>query len=175
MLPMTNHLASLPRRDLLRIGLAGLWGYSWSLPQLLAAEATHSPVKDNGISLIYIFLKGGLSTIDTWDMKPNAPSEIRGEFSPIASNIPGIQVGELLPQSSQQMDKYSLLRGFGHRNSDHGPADHYMLTGYHPVAGFNPSLSPNNQRPSFGSIAIKRFRWNWAAGRSFASSASAAA
>lgn len=154
--PTTSRRASFPRRDLLRIGLAGLWGYSWSLPQLLASDATSSPAKDNGISLIYIFLKGGLSTIDTWDMKPNAPSEVRGEFSPIASNVPGIQLGELLPQSSQQMDKYSLLRGFGHRNSDHGPADHYMLTGYHPVAGFNPSLSPNNQRPSFGSIISRK-------------------
>lgn len=54
------------------------------------------------------------------------------------------------------MDKFSLLRGFGHRNSDHGPADHYMLTGYHPVAGFNPSLTPNNQRPSLGSLVSRK-------------------
>lgn len=145
------------RRDLLRIGAAGLFGYGLSLPQLLAAESyAEKKARDNGVSFIYVFLKGGLSTIDTWDLKPNAPPEFRGEFSPIATNVPGVQLGELLPQSAGVMDKFSLLRGFGHRNSDHGPADHYMLTGYHPVAGFNPSLTPNNQRPSLGSLVSRK-------------------
>jgi hypothetical protein len=54
------------------------------------------------------------------------------------------------------MDKFSLIRSFAHRNSDHGPADHYMLTGYHPVAGFNPNLSPNNQYPAHGSVIARK-------------------
>src|SRR6185503_19692260 len=77
-------------------------------------------------------------------------------FGPIRTNVPGIDVCEHLPRTAGQMDKFSLIRSFGHRNSDHGPADHYMLTGYHPVAGFNPSLSPNNQRPAHGAIIAKK-------------------
>ena len=147
----------LPRRDALRIGVAGLFGGGLSLARLLEAQA-NSPdeaARGNGVSLIILFLKGGLSTIDTFDLKPNAPAEFRGEFNPIATNLPGVQIGEHLPRVAQQMDKFSLIRSFGHRNSDHGPADHYMLTGYHPVAGFNPSLSPNNQRPAHGSVIAR--------------------
>jgi hypothetical protein len=70
--------------------------------------------------------------------------------------VPGITIGEHTPRVAQQMDKLAFIRSFRHHNSDHGPADHYMLTGYFPQAGFNPSLSPNNQRPSFGSIISKK-------------------
>src|SRR5688572_20703166 len=95
------------RRDFLRLGLAGLFGSSLSLPQLLRAEANRpgKPVKDRGVSVIYVFLKGGLSTIDTWDMKPNAPAEFRGEFDPAPTNVPGIQICDLMPKLARQMDK----------------------------------------------------------------------
>lgn len=130
-----------------------------TLPTLLqqqAMAAEQGTGQKDERSLIIVFLRGGLSTIDTFDMKPDAPSEFRGEFKPISTCVPGIHVGEHLPKVAQQMDKFSLIRSFGHRNSDHGPADHYMLTGYHPVAGFNGGLSPNNQRPSHGSIIAKK-------------------
>src|SRR6186713_116535 len=155
---MNSHFCDgLQRRDFVRLGITGLFGSSLSLPQLLQAEATPAgnAIKDRGLSVIYVFLKGGLSTIDTFDMKPNAPAEFRGEFNPAATNVPGLQIADLLPKMAKQMDKVALLRGFGHKNSDHGPADHYMLTGYFPQAGFNPSLMPNNQRPSFGSIIAR--------------------
>jgi hypothetical protein len=100
-------------------------------------------------------LQGGLSTIDTWDMKPDAPAEFRGEFKPISTNVPGIQLCEHLPRLSKEMDKLALVRSFGHSNSGHGPADHFMLTGYHPTAGFNGSLKPNNQKPSHGSVIAR--------------------
>ena len=155
-----NHLFcdGLVRRSFLKLGISGLFGGSLSLASLLAARANPAarPATDKGVSVIYLFLKGGLSTIDTLDLKPDAPSEFRGEFNPIATNVPGIVVGECLPKLARQMDKLSLLRGFGHKNSDHGPADHYMLTGYFPGAGFNPNLNPNNLRPSFGSIISKK-------------------
>lgn len=149
----------LRRRDVLRVGFAGLYGAGWTLPELLqrqarAADNTGTAPRD--VSLIILFLKGGLSTIDTWDMKPDAPTEFRGEFQPIDTNVPDIRLCEHLPLSARQMDKFSLVRGFGHRNSDHGPADHYMLTGYHPLAGFNSNLSPNNQRPAHGAIIAKK-------------------
>jgi hypothetical protein len=150
----------LVRRDLLKVGVAGLFGSGLSLPELLARRAAAEQAGTAGAaranSLIILFLKGGLSTIDTWDMKPNAPAEIRGEFNPIDSNVPGIQVCEHLPRLAQQQDKFTLIRSFTHHDSGHGPADHYMLTGYYPRAGFNPSLSPNNQFPSHGSIVARK-------------------
>jgi hypothetical protein len=141
------------RRDFLRLGLSGLFGSSLALPRLLQAEAiAGQEAKDRGISVIYVFLKGGLSTIDTLDMKPHAPAEFRGEFDPAATRVPGVQICDQLPKLAGQLDNAALLRGFWHKNSDHGPADHYMLTGYFPQAGFNPNLNPNNVRPSLGSI-----------------------
>src|SRR5207253_7968929 len=69
---------------------------------------------------------------------------------------PGVQIGEHLPKLAHHMEKLSLIRSFRHHNSDHGPADHYILTGYFPQAGFNPSLKPNNQRPSHGSVIARK-------------------
>lgn len=148
----------IQRRDFLRMGSAGMFGAAWTLPSLLAGQARSAErgVAATDKSLIVVFLRGGLSTIDTWDLKPQAPAEFRGDFQPISTNVPGIQISEQMPRTAQQMDKFSLVRSFGHRNSDHGPADHYMLTGYHPLPGFNAGLSPNNQRPSHGSILAKR-------------------
>ncbi len=149
----------LRRRDFLHCGTAGAFGFGLSLSQLLAAESqaaeTGQRAKSN-MSLIIVFLQGGLSTIDTWDMKPDAPLEFRGVFNPIDTNVPGTQVCEHLPRLAQQMDKFALVRSFGHNNSDHGPADHYMLTGYKPGAGFNGGLKPNNQRPAHGSVIARQ-------------------
>jgi uncharacterized protein (DUF1501 family) len=143
----------LIRRDVLRLGVAGVFGLGLTLPKLLATEHGKQ-TKD--VSLIFLFLHGGLSTIDSWDLKPDAPAEFRGEFKPMATNVNGVQISEHMPRLAQQMDKFSLIRSFRHHNSDHGPADHYMLTGYFPQAGFNPSLHPNNQRPAHGAIIAKK-------------------
>lgn len=145
------------RRDLLRVGTAGLLGTGLSLADLLQLQAQAAqPEARRDVSLIIVFLKGGLSTIDTLDLKPKAPAEFRGEFNPIATNVPGIEVCEHLPRVARHMDKFSLVRSFRLHNSDHGPADHYMLTGYFPQAGFNPSLMPNNTRPAHGSIIARK-------------------
>ncbi len=148
----------LTRRDFLHLGTASLFGLGFGLPSLLArqARAAAEGKTTRDVSLIYLFLHGGLSTIDTLDLKPDAPAEFRGEFKPISTNVPGIQIGEHLPKLSRSMDKVSLIRSFRHHNSDHGAADHYMLTGYFPQAGFNPSLKPNNQRPAHGSIIARK-------------------
>lgn len=146
------------RRDFLHLGTASLFGMGLSLPAMLAAQGRASArgQSTSDVSLIFLFLKGGLSTIDTLDLKPDAPAEFRGEFRPIATNVPGTQIGEHLPRLAQQMDKISLIRSFRHHNSDHGPADHYMHTGYFPQAGFNPNLNPNNQKPAHGSIIARK-------------------
>ncbi|MCH8045433.1 MAG: DUF1501 domain-containing protein, partial [Planctomycetes bacterium] len=149
----------IARRSFLQVGAAGAFGFGLNLPALLEQQARAAQKGGGGkedVSVIYIFLKGGLSTIDTFDMKPDAPADIRGDFKPAKTNVPGLQICELLPRVAQQMDKISLVRSFGHKNSSHGPADHYMLTGYHPTAGFNANLKPNNQRPSLGSIIARK-------------------
>lgn len=141
------------RRDFLRVGAVGAMGLNLSMARLLQAEAGGDLDKSkNDVSFIFVFLKGGLSTIDTFDLKPNAPSEIRGPFKSIRSNVPGTHVGEHIPETAKVMDKFSLIRSFGHRNAGHGPADHFMFTGYHPLGGFNGGLKPNNQQPSMGSV-----------------------
>ncbi|MFO0880595.1 MAG: DUF1501 domain-containing protein [Gemmataceae bacterium] len=146
----------LARRDFLRLGTAGLFGTGLSLAHLLEARAAAPPTRGRDVSLIYLFLHGGLSTIDTFDMKPEAPAEFRGEFQPIRTAVPGIDVCEHLPRIAREMKRMALVRSFRHHNSDHGPADHYMLTGYFPAAGFNPGQSPNNQRPAHGAIIARK-------------------
>ena len=146
------------RRDFLRIGATSLLGMQFGLTGLLAqqARAAKTAATARDVSLIFVFLKGGMSTIDTFDLKPDAPSEIRGEFNSISTRIPGVRISEHLPKIAGNLDKFSLIRSFTHHNSDHGPADHYMLTGYFPTAGFNPNLKPNNQHPSFGSVIAQK-------------------
>ncbi len=146
----------IARRDFLRLGTASAFGMGLTLPALLAARAgAAAPFVKRDVSVIYLFLHGGLSTIDTWDMKPSAPPEFKGEFKPISTNVPGTQIGEHLPRVAKVMDKIALVRSFRHHNSDHGAADHYMLTGYFPTAGFNPGLTPNNQKPAHGAIIAR--------------------
>jgi uncharacterized protein (DUF1501 family) len=146
------------RRDFLRLGSAGVFGMGLTLPWLLErqARAAAQGKKSRDVSLIFIFLHGGLSHMDSWDLKPEAPAEFRGDFKPIATNVSGIEICEHLPRSAKQMDKIALIRSFRHHNSDHGPADHYIMTGYFPQAGFNAGLHPNNQRPAHGSVIARK-------------------
>ncbi len=85
-----------------------------------------------------------------WDLKPDAPAEYRGEFKPIATNVPGIQISEHLPLSAKQMDKFSILRSVTHPDAGHESASHYLLTGYRPTNDI-----PANEMPSYGSIVAK--------------------
>src|SRR5688500_10695053 len=99
----SRHCDGMTRRDALRVGALGLGGLT--LPRLLqlqAAQASGSPAPRVGAqSVIILFLSGGPSHLDMWDLKPNAPEEIRGTFAPIATNVPGIQIGEHLPRMAQ--------------------------------------------------------------------------
>src|SRR5882757_825182 len=93
----------LHRRNFLRAGTASLFGMSLSLPELLRLKANAHETSHRDVSLIFLFLHGGLSTIDSWDMKPDAPAEFRGDFNPIDTNVPGVRIGEHLPRTSKQM------------------------------------------------------------------------
>ena len=119
----------IQRRDLLKVGCASTLTGMLSLPDLLAGRARAADLnkaardKDD-VSLIILFLKGGLATIDTLDLKPNAPPEFRGEFDPIDTTVPGMQICEHLPLVAKQAQHFALLRSLAHPNSDHGGADH---------------------------------------------------
>ena len=130
----------MSRRDLLRAGALGLGGLTLAevlkLQQAGAAESKTGPVK--GKSVIWIWLRGGASHIDSWDMKPAAPAEVRGEFSPIPTSVPGIEICEYLPRQAAMMDRLAIVRGIKSNDlRDHTP--HYILTGF-PDRGIRPSL-----------------------------------
>lgn len=121
----------ISRRELLRVGGLSLLGLSAAeLAQLRAAPAALDQAGRGRInSCIFIFLFGGPSHIDLWDMKPDAPAEIRGEFKPVATRVSGIQICEHLPRLAAQMDQLCLLRSMEHRMPVHGPACSEMFTG----------------------------------------------
>lgn len=132
---MGRQRSSASRRELLRVGgLTALGLSSAQLAQLRTAAAGDSvTAQRRQNSCIFLFLFGGPSQIDLWDMKPDAPAEIRGDFRPVATSIPGIQICEHLPRLTRQMDKLCLLRSMQHRMNVHGPACSEVFTGrpYH--------------------------------------------
>jgi hypothetical protein len=138
------------RRSFLRAGVLGVTGLTMAdVLRLRAAKAaTGQSTKDT--SVILIWKGGGPSHIDMWDLKPQAPAEFRGEFQPIATNVPGIDVSEHLPLSARQMDKFSILRSVTHPDPGHESASHYLLTGYKPTNDI-----PANEMPSYGSVTAK--------------------
>jgi hypothetical protein len=140
----------LSRREWLHVGGLGLLGLS--LPSLLRSE---SAAKRSGKakSCIMLFLAGGPSHLDMWDMKPAAPAEIRGEFKPIATSVPGVQVCEHLPRLSRQMDQCTLVRSAHHSVTNaHWAATYYALTGED--RGDLNAVFPNgtNAYPAIGSV-----------------------
>src|SRR5438874_4183759 len=128
------------RREVLRIGSIGLMGLS--LPHFFFWRANAAASKYAGArgweaakSVVMIFLQGGPSHIDIWDPKPDAPSNIRGEFKPIKSNVPGISLSEVMPRLAKQMDKATLIRSMSYTPAglfNHTAAIYQMMTGYTP-------------------------------------------
>jgi len=123
--------ATMNRRELLCVGgLTALGLGTADLARLQAQSAEQSPAtKQRAKSVVFVFLFGGPSHIDLWDMKPKAAVEIRGEFNPAATNVPGIQLCEHLPHMAKQMDKIALLRSMTHKMPVHGPACSEMYSG----------------------------------------------
>ncbi len=138
---MQGRIAS--RRQMLKIGALGT-GLSLS-GYLRAMAEDGSPVHDR--SAILVFLKGGPSHQDTFDLKPEAPAEYRGEFRPIATNVSGIEICEHLPRLARRADKYAIVRGISHNLADHGIGTSYLMTGNRPI--------PTVQYPMYGSIVSK--------------------
>src|SRR6478672_8420373 len=146
----------LGRRDFMKLSL-GACGLS--LPAWLARNARGAETTRRARSCIVLYCWGGMSHHETWDTKPDAPREVRGEFDPIATNVPGIRVGEHLPYLSRHTDKLAIIRSMHHRSSAHGKGMYWNLTGHPPTAPeVAVNLPPSRQDwPNLGAM-ISRFR-----------------
>ena len=144
----TNQIESfsnLGRRELLRIG--GLTALGLNLPEALRAQqavagGTESPREP--VNCILLWMLGGPSHIDMYDLKPEAPAEIRGELNPIPTNVPGLELGELMPHMAACADKFSVIRSMHSYSPTHGKGDHHLMSG-NPLDG---SIVP----PGFGAM-----------------------
>jgi hypothetical protein len=125
------------------------------LPALLRAEGTSRPGPAKHVIFLHQF--GGPSHVDTFDMKPEAPSAFRGEFAPIASSVPGLQVCEHLPGMAKVMDRLAVVRSVHHGMKNHNSASYYSLTGHVPPVDDIRLRDTQELFPSYGSIAA-RFR-----------------
>ncbi|MHC5539946.1 DUF1501 domain-containing protein, partial [Singulisphaera rosea] len=115
----------LTRRDFLHAGSLAALGLG--LPTMGALEAQGAVAKGREMNCILLFLVGGPSQLDTWDMKPDAPEEIRGPFRPIETNVAGIQVSEIFPRLSRMMDRVALVRSVYHTAAAVHDTGHQMM------------------------------------------------
>jgi hypothetical protein len=133
------------RRDFLRVGVLG--GSAVTLANSLRWAEAGAAKGPKARAAIFINLAGGPSHMDTFDLKPDAPAEYRGEFNPIATNVPGIQICEHMPKLAQCMDKIALLRGVTHTLAAHPLGSQYVNTGNRPI--------PSLEFPSYGAVVTK--------------------
>jgi uncharacterized protein (DUF1501 family) len=139
--------APMGRREFLRAGSLGLLGLT--LPQLAPAQPAAPP---RAKACILLFMWGGPAQQDTWDPKPDAPAEYRGEFRPIPTNVPGIQICEHLPLLARRTDKLALVRSMTHADVNHLTATHYLLTGR---AVPRPDAPRSEDWPGYGAVLAK--------------------
>lgn len=148
----------ITRREILRAGGLGLMGLG--LPELLKTRAAASSAgagQPKAKSCIVLFLMGGPPQHSTWDPKPDAPPEVRGEFKHIASNVPGIEVCELMPQTARVVERVCVLRAMASGDNAHSSSGYYMLTGqpHQPMNAENANPGPPNDFPSLAALVRK--------------------
>jgi hypothetical protein len=135
----------LPRRDFIKAGALGGLGLSLAGYLRMADAGEIAPAK--GHSAIFINLTGGPSHVDTFDLKPSAPAEIRGEFKPIKTNVAGMEICEHMPKLAHCADKYVILRGVSHSIAAHNLGSDYLNTGNRPL--------PSLDYPTYGAVVSK--------------------
>ncbi len=152
------HTASSPRwsrRDLLTAGSLGALGCS--LPGILAAEAAGLRAGATAKSVILLFQWGGPSHLETFDMKPTGDENARGQFRPIGSSLPGVQVCEHLPRFAQVMDRVTLVRSVSHQFKNHNPPGYYALSGHAPPLDDQRLRDTPELFPHVGSVLSKLY------------------
>src|SRR5690348_11635073 len=165
--PGTRLCDGRSRREILRIGGLGVLGAGLTLPDLAAgATTTVDPEAPRGSSFgrakscILLFLMGGPPQHSTWDPKPDAPAEVRGEFKPIDTVVPGVSISELLPRLALLTDRLSIIRSMSSNDNAHSSSGYYMLTGqpHAPMNFENANPGPPNDYPSIGAVVRRMER-----------------
>ena len=141
----------LRRRDFLRVGGLALGGLTLA-DALRVRAAAEGSAKPWGKAGILLWLPGGPSHLETWDPKPDAPSEVRGPFGAISTKLPGLQVCDLFPQLAQIADKFSIVRSCCHTNSGHGGGQRWVMTGYN---SRSPEFELPHDYPNVGSAVAR--------------------
>ncbi|WLD15317.1 DUF1501 domain-containing protein [Planctellipticum variicoloris] len=142
--PRMRYCDRVSRRSFLQVGGLALGGLT--LPQLLRAESAGGAVGRHK-SVIMVYLSGGLAHQDTFDLKPEAPAEVRGEFKPIDTSVPGLQVCELLPRMAKVMDRCTLVRSVVGQRDEH--------SSFQNLTGYTMGETQRDGRPNFGSLAAR--------------------
>ena len=145
---LTRTCDGLHRRDFLKVGAIGATGFS--LANYLRMADAGELQKGTAKSAIFVNLTGGPSHMDSFDLKPEASDEYRGDFKPIDTSVPGIQISEHLPKLAQVQELFTILRGVSHTNGDHGRGTEYVNSGNRPL--------PSIEFPGFGSVVTERLK-----------------
>ena len=145
-------LHRLSRRHLLHVGYSGL--LSCGLGQAIASQvrADAPEIRPRAKSLILVFCTGAISHHDTFDMKPQAAKEIRGEFQPVATSVAGTRICEHLPRLATLAHKYALLRTLSHKDNNHLMSTHHVLTGHLQPGGFFDKVASRDDWPCYLSL-----------------------
>lgn len=154
--PWQHPGARVSRRTALQAGSISLLGLGLgSLKPLQSlSQAGEPPIQAKAKSVIYIFLSGGLAQHESFDPKPDAPREIRGEFKPIRTKTPGLHICEHLPMLAERSERWAICRSLTHGSNDHSAGHHIMLTGRSDLpVGFDPSKPKDSDWPSIASLA----------------------
>ena len=158
------------RRAFLKIGSIATFGWI-TLGDILQKRAAAAGKKGDDISVIHLFLTGGMSQMDTFDPKPNAKAEFRTKFKSIPTNVPGVYLSEHLPRCAKIANKYTIIRSMTHKTPVHVPACGLILSGHlplssitHPCLGsvVSKELGPRNELPAFVSVPGSTGYWEGA-------------
>ena len=149
-MPTFRHRDGIHRRQVIQAGLMGLAGLSMPDVLRLRARAAAGGDSQPDTAVIYVVQGGGASQFETYDPKPAAPAEVRGEFAAISTNVPGVQFCELMSRQARVMDKLTILRSIHHPSTQHSSSAHLMQTGYYCSAS-----AQDNEMPCIGSHAAK--------------------
>lgn len=139
------------RREFMQVGALALGGLT--LPEVLAARAASGNLSKR-TSVIMLYQHGGASQLETYDLKPNAPTATRSQFAPISTNVPGLDICEHFPLQAKLADKFSLIRSLHHEMSSHSDGGIAVLTGKSPLVA-DPTSQSRSDHPDFGSVASK--------------------
>ena len=148
-----QHDLQVSRRQALKVGGAGM--LVLNMPGLLEAAEKTTVIKPRAKRVIFLFQWGGPSPIDMFDMKPDAPDDIRSPYRPIQTSLPGLHVCEHLPKMAKLMDKVTLIRSVHHKMKHHNSAGYYALSGHEPPSDDQRLRDLPELYPAYGSVVDK--------------------